>query len=316
MFMKKIKKVLKSVWGLIKKHYFISISFGLFGLVFILLSPLLHTSWLAYPESLKDKIALKKFVSFFKAVGYCREDCAAARSFYAEIIAKALNSDSNYYLTVEKEIINPDTLDEARLALLKLCRTNNSPVSVDIKSFYADSKNDFMIRAELAKTWPEISSISLVSEIIGRYKNSSSVTEKLALLDLLNRRSDELVISLLWGVISGNDGNDLKQKAFSLLSNVERKDLVYKITDLDNLQAILDDNSYPARLKDLAIWLLNDYYPYFSGPSENILFKIAGSERFDNYQKTFAINILNHQKPANLKLPELSLADWNSYYNN
>jgi hypothetical protein len=61
---------------------------------------------------------------------------------------------------------------------------------------------------------------------------------------------------------------------------------------------------------------LNDYYQYFPVPSETLLLSVINGSQFDNYQKTFAINILNNQKLINLKIPELTQSDWKSYYNN
>lgn len=315
--MKKIKTILKKCWVLIKKHYYLSISFVIFLIVIFLFSPIFHANWLAYPQSLKARIALKMFLKTFDKNSYCREKCATARLFYSNIISRALDSkDNNYVDLVEKEILKPETPVEASLNLLKLCKDGQIAVTDNIKNFYTDNNNDFKLRAELANTWPEISSASFISEIIGRYKRSDSVLEKISLLDLLNDSSDNLVSSLFWEIILGNEGADLKAKALYLLSNAPRKDLIYQVSDLDSLQLVLEDQGCPERLKDSVIWLINEYYSYFPNESQDLLLKVANGENFDNYQKTFAINILNKQNSTNFKMPELSQADWDSYYNN
>lgn len=315
--MKKIKTILKKVWVIIKKHYYLSLACLTLLIIIILFSPIFHASWLAYPEALKARIALKLFINTYDQNSYCRDDCGAARLFYSNIIITALNSKDNSYLKlIEKQILKPETPDEARLDLLKFCKTNQVPVTSNIKNFYLDTDNDFRLRAQLAKTWPEISSTSFVAEIIGRYKRSASVTEKITLLDLLSNRSDNLVFSLFWEIVLGGDGYDLKAKALFLLSNAPRKDLVYQIGDLEYLQLVLEDINYPERLKDSVIWLVNEYYSYFPNESQDLLLKVANGENFDNYQKTFAINILNKQNSTSFKTPELSLADWDIYFNN
>ena len=314
--MNKIKFFLKRAVVWFRKHYYISVSLSLFLILFILLSPIIHSSWLYYPEPLKARIALKKFIYSFEQYSYCREDCEAERLFYINIIKSSLNSNKSYEILLQKEILNIKTPDEVRGELLKIYKINNQIAPLVIKNFYMNSQNDFVIRASLVETWPEISNTSFISEIIGRYKNSASVKEKLALLGLLDERSNGLIFSLLWGIVLGDEGDDLKRKAFLLLANVDRKDLFYKTEDLDNIKLILNDTNYEMRLKDLAIWLLNDYYQYFPDLSENILMMVADGSKFDNYQKTFAINILNYQKSTNLKIPDLDQADWDNYYKN
>lgn len=315
--MNKINYFLKRAVIWFRKHYYWSTSISLLIILLILLLPILHSSWLFYPESLKIRIALKKFINSFEEYKYCREDCAAVRSFYADIIKKTLESnDISYSTLVQEEILNSNISTETRSELLKIYKTNTFSAPTEIKNFYTDSKNNFMIRAALVEAWPELNNNSFISEIIGRYKNSASVKERLELLELLDENDSDLTISLLWEIILNSDGSDLKRKAFLLLSNIDRKDLAYKMEDLDSIRLILNDNNYELRLKDLAIWLLNDYYQYFPAQSENILLSVVSGRQFDDYQKTFAINILNYQKSANLKLPELSQADWNSYYNN
>ena len=274
--MNKIKYFLKRAVTWFRKHYYWSASISFLILLLILLLPILHSSWLFYPESLKIRIALKKFINSFEEYKYCREDCAAVRSFYADIIKKSLESNNiSYSLVVQKEILNPNITNETRLELLKLYKINTPSVPTEINNFYIDSQNNFMTRAALVETWPELKNNSFTSEIIGRYKNSASVKERLELLELLEGEDSDLTISLLWEIILGGDGNDLKRKAFLLLANIDRKDLVYKAEDLDNIRLILNDSNYELRLKDLAIWLLNDYYQYFPVQSENILLLVA-----------------------------------------
>jgi hypothetical protein len=64
--MNKIKFFLKRAIVWFRKHYYVSISLSLFLLLFILLSPVIHSNWLYYPESLKVRIALKKFIYSFE----------------------------------------------------------------------------------------------------------------------------------------------------------------------------------------------------------------------------------------------------------
>jgi hypothetical protein len=314
--MNKIKFFLKRSIVWFRKHYYAGIGLSLFLILLVLLSPIIHSNWLYYPEPLKVRIALKKFIYSFEQYSYCREDCEAERLFYIDIIKSSLNSNQSYETLIQKEIFDIKIPEETRKELLKIYKSNNLTAPVSIKNFYMNSQNDFSIRAALVEAWPEISNTSFVSEVIGRYKNSASVKEKLALLDLLDEQSDDLIFTLLWNITLGDEGDDLKRKAFLLLSNIDRKDLFYKTEDLDNIKLILNDSNYEMRLKDLAIWLLNDYYQYFPVLSENILMMVANGLQFDNYQKTFAINILNYQKSANLKLPDLNQEDWNNYYKN
>jgi hypothetical protein len=314
--MNKINFFLKKMVTWFRKHYYLGSCCILFFILFILLLPILRSNWLAYPESLKIRIALSRFINSFEKYTYCREDCAAERSFYSKIIEDSLFSNNNYQGIIQKEVFKSDISNETRLELLKLYKNISPLAPADIKNYYINPSNNFMIRAALSETRPELNNASFLSEIIGKYKNSISVAEKLVLLDFLDGQSDALVFSLLWEIVLNNEGEDLKKKAFLLLASIDRKDLVYKITDLNNIQLILNDNNYEMRLKDSAIWLLNDYYQYFPVPSETLLLSVINGSQFDNYQKTFAINILNNQKLINLKIPELTQSDWKSYYNN
>ncbi len=305
------------LWIKIKKHYYLSISAGSLILLLILFSPIIHLSWLAYPESLKIRIALNKLIDSYKLGNWCREDCGLKRLLYEDIITKALSHDAGAYQSLmDKQILNNNLTAEVRAELLKLYLINNSSASAQMKNFVVDSTNDFNARVQISKAWPEIKSPSLFSEIIGRYQASSKLDEKLSLLNFLSGQNDPLIISTLWSIVSGNDDEILKKQAFLLLANVNDQATVYSLADLDKIKKILEDNTYPPRLKDQAIFLLSDYYKYFPVPSELLLTSIINNDLYDLYQQTFAINILNNIKLGNLRLPELSQADWNIYYNN
>lgn len=315
--MNMIKKMLGNLWVKIKKHYYLSIGAGSLILLLILISPLFHSSWLNYPESLKARIALSKLLASFETGSWCREDCALERSMYEKIITHSLSIKPDTLLPyLEKEILDSDLDEEVRAVLLKMYLTTNVPISEKLKNYYTNASNDFKIRAQLAATWPEIGSKSMPAEIIGRYKNSRKIAEKINLLKLLKGQSDPLSLSLLWEIILSNDEEDLKNIAFSLLSNIEDKKSAYNLNDLDKLKIVLQNVDYPPRLKDQAIYLLNNYYEYYPEQSELLLLDVVVNNSFDNYQKAFAINILNSKKMSDLKMPDLSQADWDSYYNN
>ena len=316
--MNKLKIVWQNVWTFVKKHWLLCAgSFGFIVLV-ILFLPIFRSSWLLYPESLRARIAIIRLANSKEAGIYCREDCAAKRLMYKNIISAALINEKEKLLPdLESKILDARLLPEVRRLFLQIWQESGLEPSDKIRDYCGNKENSFEIRLELVATWPQLAGNSYEAEIIGNIKMAKTEAEKIELLGLLRGRSEQIVMTTIWDLILGEASNDVKAKAWFLLANVENKQQAYLADDLDKLRAVLESGDYPHRLKDQAILVIADYYSYFPMPSEALLIDVVNRPKyFDDYQRSFAIDILNRNRNTKLLGPELTEADWASYFNN
>ena len=314
--MNKLKIVWQNVWVFVKKRWLLCAgSFGFIVLV-ILFLPIFRSSWLLYPESLRARIAIRKLSSSNETAFYCREDCAAERLVYKNIITSALKSD-NLNPDLETAITSEKILPEIRRVFIEIWQSSGQEPSEKINQYYLDPKKNFLVRAELARAWPQLANSSFNAEIIGQYRAAKTDEEKITMLNLLYGRSDPSTLSVIWGLILNDASDELKSKAWFLLSNIENKAEVFALGDLEKIRTVLESGEYPHRLKDQAILILADYYPLYPEASGALLKDVVNRPiYFDDYQRTFAIDILNRNSQPKLASPQLSQADWDEYFNN
>lgn len=304
------------VW--LKKRWPEATGAAIFIILFIMFLPIFRSSWLYYPESLRAKIALRKIAESTEKMYYCREDCQAERLTYKNIIASALASEKEKLLPdLEKVILDKKVLPETRNLLINLWRESGLAPSANLKNFCSDSSQDFNSRALVINAWPDLASSSFSGEIIGNFKTAKNDEDRKAALDLLVGQDSPAIITTIWNIILGNYSDEIKNKAFFLLANIDNKQSLYQSDDLVKLRSVLESGDFPHRLKDQAILAIGDYYAFYPETSELLLVDVINRPQyFDDYQRSFAIDILNNNrdvKVASLNLPQ---ADWDKYFTN
>jgi len=299
------------VW--LKKHWPVASGGAAFFILLIMFFPVFRSSWLYYPESLRAKIALRKLAQSTEKMYYCREDCQASRLTYKNLIAQALASEKEKLLPdLETVILDKNVLPENRRLLVGLWQESGLVPSDNLKNV-----QDVNLKAELVSSWPELGDNSFISELVGNFKTAKTEAEKEAALDLLIGKNSPIVISTIWNIILGEYSDKLKVKAFFLLANLENKSQVYQVDDVAKLRSVLESGSFPHRVKDQAILALSDYYEFFPELSESLLVDVVNRPQyFDNYQRSFAIDILNNNRDVKVASLNLSQADWDTYYTN
>ncbi|MEI6835725.1 MAG: hypothetical protein WCK59_02730 [Candidatus Falkowbacteria bacterium] len=316
--MDKIKIIWQKTRDFIKKHWLICAgSFG-FILLIMMFLPVFRSSWLYYPDSLRGRIALKKLAAASETGIYCHEDCSAKSLLYKNIISSALAKEKEKLLPdLEAAILDFKVLPENRKMLIDLWQVSGQEPSAKLKEFYNNPNNPLVLRAALVKAWPQLDSGSGVAEMVGSFKAATSEAQKIEILNLLTGKSEAVVLKLIWDLILGDYSDNLKNKAWFLLANIDNKQIAYQAIDLDNLRLVLESGTYPSRLKDQAILVLNDYYLYYPELSQSLLVDVVNRTKyFDDYQRSFAIDILNRYRTDKIMMPELSLDDWNAYFKN
>lgn len=311
--MDKFKIVWRQVVVWLKKHYLAASGGAAFVILLVMFLPVFRSSWLYYPESLRAKIALRKLAESTEKIYYCREDCQANRLTYKKIIAQALTLEKEKLLPdLETAILDKKVLPENRRLLVSLWQESGLKPSDNLKNV-----QDVNLRAELVSVWPELGDNSFISELVGNFKTAKTETEKEAALDLLIGKNSPIVLSTIWNIILSDYSDGLKVKAFFLLANLDNKQQVYQADDVTKLRSVLESGNFPHRVKDQAILALGDYYVFFPEPSELLLVDVVNRPQyFDNYQRSFAIDILNNNREVKVANLNLSQTDWDTYYTN
>ncbi len=307
--MDKFKIVWRPVVVWLKKHWPAATSVSAFIILLIMFLPVFRSSWLYYPESLRAKIALRKLAESTEKMYYCREDCQMKRMLYKNIITEALALKKEIILPdLEKVILDEKVLPETRRLLVELWRESGLPPTDNLKKF-AD--------LNLKVIWPELSDIGVIGQLIVNFKKAKTDVDREAILDLLIYKSNSEVIGLIWDIILKPYSNVLKVKAFFLLANLEDKQQLYQVEDIARLRSVLESAEFPHRLKDQAIFALGDYYPFFPTESELLLVDVFNRPQyFDDYQRSFVIDILNNNRQEQVANLNLSQEAWDAYYLN
>lgn len=316
--MNKFKITWRSIKVFLKKYWpLVAGSLG-FILLFLMFLPVFRSSWLYYPESLRAKIAIQKLIDSDETAFYCREDCQANRLLYQKIITQAwANKGMELAPDLEKLIFNSKVLPETRRLVIKIWQDSGVAPSAKLKDFCNNSANSLAIRSDLAAAWPDLDNSSFYGELIGNFKTATSSEDKESLLNLLVGKDNPLAVNLIWDLILHDYPDNLKAKAFFLLANIDNKPGVYQAGDVANLRSVLESGTYPLRLKDKAIQVLDDYYSLYPEESEALLVDVINRPQyFDAYQRSFAIDVLNHYRTEKLPGLALSQADWDAYFTN
>lgn len=316
--MDKFKIVWRQVVVWLKKNWLIVSGMSLFIILLLMFMPVFRSSWLYYPESLRAKIALRKIIDIRAKDYYCRESCQENLRLYQQFVRESLiNKNQDITSDLEKAILTPSILPENRRLLITLWQESKIPPSETLINFRNDSSQDFFIRSQLVSAWPELEGDSFAGEILGNFKTAKDDASKLVFLDLLNGQSSQLIINNLWEIILGNYSLSVKEKAFFLLANLDNKESLYVLADVTNLRAVLESADFPHRLKDQAIFALGDYYPFYPVETEQLLVDVFNRPQyFDDYQRSFVLDILNNNRSLKVASLDISATDWENYFNN
>lgn len=307
--MDKFKIVWRPVVVWLKKHWPAVTGASAFIILLIMFLPVFRSSWLYYPESLRAKIALRKLAESTEKMYYCHDDCQAKRLMYKNIIAGALKNEKERILPdLEAIILDEKVLPETQKLLISLWQESGLAPTDTLKN---------NIALNLKAAWPDLHDDSYVTQALASFKRAKNDSERAAALDLLINNHQSDVISLIWNIILGSYSETLKVKAFFLLANLENKQQVYQVEDITYLRSVLESADFPHRQKDQAIFALGDYYEFFPVESEQLLVDVFNRPQyFDDYQRSFVIDILNNNRELQVANLDLSLADWDAYYNN
>jgi hypothetical protein len=316
--MDKFKIVWRQVVVWLKKNWLIAGGVAVFIILLMLFMPVFRSSWMYYPESLRAKIALQKIINISAKDYYCRETCQSNLRLYGQFIRQSLLSDNKEIQgDLEKAILNPRLLAENRRLLISLWQETKVPPSDVLVDFSKDKEKDFFIRSQILAAWPDLEKEAFATETISKFKMAKDDASKLVFLDLLSGQSSESVINSLWEIILGNYSVAVKEKAFFLLANLDDKEDLYVLADVTNLRAILESADFPHRLKDQAILALGDYYSFYPIETEQLLVDIFNRPQyFDNYQRSFVLDILNNNRSLKIASLNVSAAEWEDYFNN
>ncbi len=299
--MDKFKIVWRQVVVWLKKHWPLAAGASAFVILLIMFFPVFRSSWLYYPESLRAKIALRKLAESTEKMYYCRDDCQAKRMMYKNIIASALTSQKERILPdLEATILDEKVLPETKQLLINLWQESGLPPTDSLKA-----------------NWPGLNDDAYVTQVISNFKKAKSDSDREGALDLLISKNKQSIITLIWDIILGSYSDSIKVKAFFLLANLENKQQAYQVEDIARLRSVLESADFPHRLKDQAIFALGDYYEFFPFETETLLVDVYNRPKyFDDYQRSFVVDILNNNRE--LKIPNLDLSQelWDAYYNN
>lgn len=299
--MDKFKIVYRQVVVWLKKHWPLTAGASAFVILLIMFFPVFRSSWLYYPESLRAKIALRKLAESTEKMYYCRDDCQAKRLMYKNIIASTLASQEERILPdLEETILDEKVLPETKQLLISLWQESGIAPTDNLKA-----------------NWPGLSDDGYIAQIINNFKKAKSDSNREMALDLLISKNKPSIITLIWDIILGSYSDSVKARAFFLLANLENKQQTYQVEDIVKLRSVLESADFPHRLKDQAIFALGDYYEFFPFETESLLVDVFNRPKyFDDYQRSFVIDILNNNRDIKVPNLELSADDWAAYYNN
>ncbi len=237
------------------------------------------------------EINLEKLRRSWREDLICHETCAAEREAAVSEITKELKDypDSKGARSLEEYFLDEKNETGFRISLIEIIReaggADNPPDY--IKDFMAQGDNP-LIRAAILTAFG--------ASALGAGNNS---------------------LDYYYEILIGNDDLAVKLAAIGALSSLADKPDLFDNGQLEFIKKIIFNSGADKRLRRPLILLLNDYYPILPVETKNILTAYYLTESSgDSISRAFAADSLNRLGGEEFIVPEVSVQEWDEYYNN
>ncbi len=316
---KRNKKSFKVYFKKYRLYFVISMVIIFLSSLFLLLKPIMVSSWLKYPLELKAEIAFDYFTNSFKAP--CRSSCLTQRQEMRSILEKAWRNDKNYW---DDKVISylkaSNNLNEKKALIdlsLNVYDTSNIPLA--LKAIISSENYSYEISNYIIRSYDQsfVSDndlyFNLISQVISEDLSLKQRQSALLATYPFSRR-ENLLFCL--SILNSSESLTLKETALELINSWSRDKVLMKEVDIEILASIALEKKLSSKLRSKIIWLISDYYNLYR---ERVIFsltEIYEHENLDNISRAFAGKAINKLNASNLEIPFVSSKDWDEYYNN
>jgi hypothetical protein len=276
--------------------------------IYLLLSPILFKNWLNYPSELRANIAFVKWQESFKAD--CYGACLVDRQVLKEIIlSHYLKSDSDILVEeLRKEFLN--TLnDQYSLAIVQVIKEIGATLPDNWQNIIEKNISK-QAKAYLITYFPDdfVDDNRLKEDLKENIKSDLvKIDDKLISISSLAIYQSREIKDFLIDIVISDYPLLLKKEALKNLASLNKEQLMLLGDNLVN-------NAFHLALNSQIVWLISEHYQLHPELSAKYLSLVYQKKDLDDFSRGFSALALNELLQANLKLPELSQAQWEKYY--
>ncbi len=302
-----------------KKYRFYLLGFLVFTClfsIFLLLKPIMVSSWMEYPLDLRGKIAFNYYIDSYSSP--CRSNCLTDRKQMSEIIVKAWLENKSYwdgYIFGYLKNIDDIEIKKALVDLSRQVYVNEIPVNLE-QIVYSQNYSYDLRHYIIKKYSHQFSSdndlnLKLVNQVIS---NDLSSEQRLSAMQALYAwpSRDNFLFSL--SILDSQESLVLKETALDLINAWPKNNINLKESDLEFLSELSLREDLDKNLRVKIVWLITDYYNLYAKKVLESLNSIYEKESIDNISRGFSAEAINYLSDKNLELPSISEKEWQNYY--
>ncbi len=285
--------------------------------VFLLVKPILVSSWLKYPLPLKGEIAWSAWQTSFETT--CLRQCLEERVFYSEIIVAAWQANPEFWSTRVSEFMASSASLEAKKALIALSVKTALKGELPLvwQVLLAESGLNPVLKSQIIRSFSSYfaSDYQLFRDLtIDVASANLSLEERLLALESLvvfpSRQGLDFLLALLFSA----EGPKLKREAINILALWPVEKIQLAPEDVNYFSELALDPHSGLELRPPLVWLLSSWYPWWPELISEQLLAIYQAEELDPFSRGFAADTLNRVSQAGLALPVVSETEWEIYY--
>lgn len=311
----------KSFKYIFKKYrlYFIAsfIVFFIF-IIYLLFKPVLFKSWLNYPLDLRAEIAFEYFKESFN--DDCFSTCLLEREKMAHIIIKAWQENEDIW---QKKIFqylfeSNNTQEKRALINMSLYIYNNNEVPLFLENIIYDKRISYQTRHHIIRAYESsfYDNNELYLHLISQALNQEIEMAKRQSALLSTRAwNNKENIDLSFIILKSHEDYEIKKTAIDLINSWSTSDIKISQDELLLISDLISNEDYYDDLRVELIWLLSEYYSLYPEIVSDSLRLVYNNENLDNISRGFSAQALNFLNADNLKIPDISQEEWNTYYN-
>ncbi len=271
---------------LFRKNSFLKNHKTLFIIILVILVFIIYISISLLAVSI-GRIKLAELKRDMEKSGPCHEDCLFKRQNLELVIKNNLAGDKKLQNDFQEYFLAPD--DTGALLIFKI---------------------------ELLKMMADVYGPNNPPEFLIDYLAKAAGLEELKveiIKNFLAKNDDALLIDYYFSILNSAEGESLKMAAIVALSNVNHKQNLFRVEQVNNLKELALQESSSLNLRSNIVFLLSDYYLLFAEEVKTGLTSIYASAP-EPIIKALAAESLNNFGNNEFIIPEIPETDWQNYF--
>ncbi|MFA5131186.1 MAG: hypothetical protein WC467_02065 [Patescibacteria group bacterium] len=308
--------MLKIMAAALRRRSKITIVAGVALVVF----PILLYLFIALMRVSPAELALKRLEESYRLMPICHEQCALERDTWEKSVVNELKRNKKRVLERLKiEWRNKNAGDAFKAELVHIIYLAYGPDNPPeyLLDYLSEPNAKPQIIREIIMRFNSVAFARYdLEEILTRQINqATSSADKLEAIKTLGEIKNDAEISNYFAILDSDTETEMRREAIKNISAIRQKSSFFTIEQLNIIKKIVLAPETDNYLRQDLIFLLGDYYLVYPAESLEIWQEVYKDTALDSLSRAFSADYLNHLDTKKVELPEVSAADWDSYYN-